>query len=73
MCLIVLFMIVLIIKYSKFQYSLFIDDNCYSSDDTDDDDEICFICDLREGNNDIDLLIVWTSDKREWSNIKNTI
>ena len=47
-------------KYSHLQYSLFLDDSCYDSDDIDDDDKICFICD-----------IVWTSDKREWSNIKN--
>ena len=41
-------------------------------DDTDADDEICYICDHREVNNDtMKLLVVWTKGKREWSNIKN--
>ena len=47
------------------------DGGCYDSDDTDDDDELCFIRDHREINNGMDLLVVWTNGKREWSNIKN--
>ena len=48
---------------------MFIDGSC--SDD-DDDDEICYICDHRKANNgSMELLIVWTKGKREWSNIKN--
>ena len=46
---------------------MFIDGSC--SDD--DDDEICYICDHKGVNNGMELLIVWTSGKREWSNIKN--
>ena len=50
---------------------MFIDCSCSDSDDTDDDDEICYICDHREVNNGtMELLVVWTSSKREWSNIK---
>ena len=69
----ILFMKFLIMKYSQLIYSLFIDCSCSYSDDTDDDDdEICYICDNREENNGtMELLIVWTSGKREWSNIKN--
>ena len=60
-------------KYSHLIYSLSIDGSCCDSDNTDDDDdEICYICDHREENNGtMELLIVWTSGKREWSNIKN--
>ena len=68
----ILFMTFLIMKYSWLIYSLFLDGSCSDSDDTDDDDEICYICDHREENNGtMELLIVWTSGKREWSNIKN--
>ena len=52
-------------------YSLLIDGSCCDSDDMEDDDKICFICDHREVNNGLELLVVWTSDKREWSNINN--
>ena len=70
------FMIFLMMKYSHLIYSLSIDGNCCDSDNTDDDDsdddEICYIRDHREENNDtMELLIVWISGKREWSNIKN--
>ena len=72
----ILFNIILMIKYSQIQYSLFIDRSCSDSDDMDDDDddddEICFIRDHREvKNGTMELLVVWTSGKREWSNIKN--
>ena len=73
----ILFMIFVIMKYSHLIYSLSIDGSCCDSDNTDDDDdddddEICYICDHREENNGtMELLIVWTSGKREWSNIKN--
>ena len=72
----ILFKIILMIKYSQLQYSLFIDGSCSDSDDMDDDDddddEICFIHDHREvKNGTMELLVVWTSGKREWSNIKN--
>ena len=70
------FMIFLMMKYSHLIYSLSIDGNCCDSDNTDDDDsdddEICYIRDHREENNGtMELLIVWTSGKREWINIKN--
>ena len=58
-------------KYSQLIYYLFIDGGSYDSDDTDDDDEICFIRDHREVNNSLELLVVWTSGQRQWSNIKN--
>ena len=72
----ILFMIFVIMKYSHLIYSLSIDGSCCDSDNTDDDDddddEICYIRDHREENNGtMELLIVWTSGKREWSNIKN--
>ena len=68
----ILFKTVLMLKYSQLQYSLFIERSCSDSDDMDDDDEICFICDHREvKNGTMGLLVVWTSGKREWSNIKN--
>ena len=71
-----LFMNIWMMKYSHLIYSLSIDGNCCDSDNTDDDDsdddEICYIRDHREENNGtMELLIVWTSGKREWSNIKN--
>ena len=50
---------------------MFIDSGFSDSDDMDDDDEICFICDHIEVNNGMELLLVWTQGKREWSNIKN--
>ena len=70
------FMIFLMMKYSQLIYSLSIDGDCCDSDNSDDDDsdddEICYIRDHREENNGtMELLIVWTSGKREWSNIKN--
>ena len=71
----ILFMKFVIMTYSQLIYSLSIDGSCCDSDDTDnddDDDEICYICDHREENNGtMELLIVWTIGKREWSNIKN--
>ena len=72
----ILFMNILMMKYSHLISSLSIDGSCCDSDNTDDDDsdddEICYIRDHREENNGtMELLIVWTSGKREWSNIKN--
>ena len=75
----ILFVKFVIMKYSQLIYSLSIDGSCCDSDNTDDDDdddddddEICYIRDLREENNGtLELFIVWTSGKREWSNIKN--
>ena len=61
----------LIIKYSQLQNDMFIDGCFYDSDDMDDDDEICFICEHKELNNGMELLIVWKSDKKEWSKINN--
>ena len=53
-------------------YYLFVDHNSSDYDNTDDDDDICYICDHRDVNNGtMELLIVWTKGKREWSNIKN--
>ena len=69
----ILFKNFLIMKYSHLIYSLSIDGSCCDSDNTDDDDdEICYIHEHREENNGTkELLIVWISGKREWSNIKN--
>ena len=52
----ILFMNVMIMKYSQLIYYLSIDGSCCYSDNTDDDDdddEICYIRDHREENNGI--------------------
>ena len=71
----ILFMKFVIMESSHLIYSLSIYGSCCDSDNTDyddDDDEICYIRDHREENNGtMESLIVWTSGKREWSNIKN--
>ena len=50
----ILFMNILMMKYSHLIYSLSIDGSCCDSDNTDDDDdndEVCHICNHREENN----------------------